>query len=325
LQEYVTQRGRWCLGLMQIVCGPMGPLARNRLPLADRIGLIDSFLFWSVTFAFRFACLLAPILYWFFGICLVDTGLPEVLSQFLPYIIAVFAAFRWATRGTILPLLTDVSQIMTMFEINQAVVTGLLKPNDRTFKVTAKGCRRDRVTVQWRMLGRFGVLTALTVIGMIYGMASDYGPGQAAGDGRIIVLFWSYYNLVVLGLAMAVCIELPRYRRDERFATDESVGIEIPGGLWRTRLIDLSSGGARLLGRAGLANGDMLTLHIDGVGPAAARLVYQGDDGFTVRFAADAALRDRLVRKLHSSRYGTGVDRISVWAILRGVGLRFVR
>src|SRR5439155_21272356 len=38
MKEYVTQRGRWCLGLMQILRSPLGPLSRAPLSLPLRIG-----------------------------------------------------------------------------------------------------------------------------------------------------------------------------------------------------------------------------------------------------------------------------------------------
>jgi len=51
LNEYATQRTRWCLGLVQICRGRSGPLRlHNGLPLSFRIGLIETFLYWGVSF-----------------------------------------------------------------------------------------------------------------------------------------------------------------------------------------------------------------------------------------------------------------------------------
>jgi hypothetical protein len=43
MKEYITQRGRWCLGLMQILRSPLEPLSRGRLSLSLRLGLTRSF------------------------------------------------------------------------------------------------------------------------------------------------------------------------------------------------------------------------------------------------------------------------------------------
>ncbi|WP_246709494.1 glycosyltransferase family 2 protein [Bradyrhizobium sp. 6(2017)] len=43
LQEYIVQRGRWCLGLMQIVRNSYSPFGLHRLGLMHRIGIIDHY------------------------------------------------------------------------------------------------------------------------------------------------------------------------------------------------------------------------------------------------------------------------------------------
>ena len=54
LKEYITQRSRWALGFAQICRGPLGPLRPgNGLTLIDRISLIDTFLYWFASYAFR--------------------------------------------------------------------------------------------------------------------------------------------------------------------------------------------------------------------------------------------------------------------------------
>jgi cellulose synthase/poly-beta-1,6-N-acetylglucosamine synthase-like glycosyltransferase len=63
INEYATQRARWCLGLVQICGGPSGPFRLgNRLPLSFRISLIETFLCWGAGYLFRVFCMLAPIL-----------------------------------------------------------------------------------------------------------------------------------------------------------------------------------------------------------------------------------------------------------------------
>ncbi|PWC31264.1 glycosyltransferase [Azospirillum sp. TSO35-2] len=326
LKEYVTQRGRWCLGLVQIVRGPTGPFSRSSLSVMDRVGLLDSFLYWATTFPFRLGCFLAPILYWWFGISVVNATAPDVIAYFVPYYAAVLIAFNWTTRGQMVPLLQDVSQMLTMFEILRAVTVGLLKPKGHAFKVTAKGGQRDRVTVQWSMMRRFGVLAALTAGGMIHAMLSDYAADGGAGDGKLIVLFWSFYNLVTLGLAMMVCVELPRFRQDERFWTDEEVRVGATGRSQRMRALDISAGGLRVWGSLdGLSIGGDLVVEVDGVGEMPATLVGQGEGTMSLRFVEDEATRERLTRKLHSGRYSAAAPSVSVEKILNGLRARMAR
>ena len=331
MKEYVTQRGRWCLGLVQIVRGSMGPFSRSSLSFMDRLGLFDSFFYWSATFAFRFTCFLVPILYWWFGVSVVSATGAGVVSYFLPYLAMLLIAMNWISRGLSIPLLADVSQMLGMFEIIRGVLMGLLKPKGQKFKVTAKGGQRDRVTIQWSMIRRFGILAVLTFGGILYSMIDDYAVASGRDNG--IVLFWSFYNLVTLLLAMIVCVELPRYRQDERFPTDEQVGIREDGqgkeGIRRMRVMDISAGGMLVRGRLEAEPGEgrpaTVIAHVEDIGPVPATVVRWNGETFALKFDTDEVLRDRLIRKLHSSRYSAGVPKISFGGIARGLGLRAMR
>jgi cellulose synthase (UDP-forming) len=48
LKEYISQRGRWCLGFMQITRGRSGPFSlTSKLTFIDRLSLVDTFLMWG--------------------------------------------------------------------------------------------------------------------------------------------------------------------------------------------------------------------------------------------------------------------------------------
>jgi cellulose synthase (UDP-forming) len=240
MTEYITQRGRWCLGLMQILRSPLGPFSRNRLSLPLRAGLIDAFLYWSVGFLFKLLCLLAPIVYWFTGVTMGTAPAADVIGHFLPYYVAVMVTLYWATGGLIQPVLTDVSHVLTMPAALRATVTGLLKPRGHPFKVTPKGGIRDRMLVQWRRIAGLGLLLGLTILGMLYGSLADYTPERQEAGSTAIVLFWSIYNIIVLLLAMAVCVEFPRYRSEERVATTEPVKVSAGENVFPAALTDIS-------------------------------------------------------------------------------------
>src|ERR1700686_883262 len=149
IKEYLTQRGRWCLGLMQILRSPWGPFSHSGVSLSYRIGLVDAFLYWGVSYLFKLLCLLTPIVYWFTGVTVGMASPGEVIGPFLPYYAAVMVTLYWTTGGLIQPVLTDVSHILTMPAALRGTVMGLLKPRGHQFEVTAKGGRRDRIRVQW--------------------------------------------------------------------------------------------------------------------------------------------------------------------------------
>jgi cellulose synthase (UDP-forming) len=325
IKEYLTQRGRWCLGLMQILRSPWGPFSRSGLSLSYRIGLVDAFLYWGVSYLFKLLCLLTPIVYWFTGVTVGMASPGEVIGHFLPYYAAVMVTLYWATGGLIQPVLTDVSHILTMPAALRATVTGLLKPRGHKFKVTAKGGQRDRLQVQWGIIAPFALLAGLTLAGMLYGSLADYTPERQAAGGTAIVLFWSIYNVVVLLLAMAACVELPRYRREERLATSERVRVSTENDCFTAALEDISLVGARILAPAPGPDGEATILELDGVGAVAGRIVRGSGAGFAVEFIHAEGSCDALTRKLYSGRYYEPTRDVQGHRLLRAVVARALR
>lgn len=210
LKEYVTQRGRWCLGTLQIARTKYGPFGRNRLRLRDRWSILDSVLYWSSTFLFRLAALVFPLLYWFGNVVVVNAPLPEAIDYFGCYYVWTMMTFNLVTKNMMVPILNDVQQILGAIPISRAAFIGLFGRRDQAFKVTAKGGERDKVVVQWQMMRPFMILFALTTLGLVIGIFSDHFAFSDAGDGKVIILFWSIYNLIVLAATMFTCVELPR-------------------------------------------------------------------------------------------------------------------
>ena len=325
MKEYITQRSRWCLGLMQILRSPLGPLSRSRLSLTYRIGLIDAFLYWGVSFVFKLLCLLAPSVYWFTGLTVGAASAGDVINHFLPYYAAVMIALGWVTGGLVQPVLTDIAHILTMPQALKATIAGLLKPRGWRFNVTAKGNRRDRVVVQWALIARFGLLAGLTLVGMLYGSFGDFTPERQAADASAIIVFWSAYNVIVLLLAMAVCVELPRYRREERFTTSETVGVSAGERAFTAPLADISIQGARVRAPSPGQPRDLVWLKLDHVGEVPSRIVYGNDQQFAVEFVETDSMRDALIRKVFSGRYDHPSTEVHAGGLLGALLSRILR
>ncbi|MDR6759564.1 cellulose synthase (UDP-forming) [Mycoplana sp. BE70] len=298
LKEYVTQRARWCLGLMQIARGRLGPLAKNRLRLRDRWSVMDSVFYWLTTFSFRLAAMTFPLLFWFFNIAVVDASVSDVIRYFGPYIIWVLFVLNFISSGMVVPIVNDVGQLLGAIPITRAAVVGLIKPKGHPFSVTAKGGDRTKVVVQWRLMIPFAVLAALTFAGLLIGIFSDHFAHNDAGDGKVIILFWTLYNLVVLGVTLAVCVELPRI--EKHFADQpERVVISVGGALRRVWMTDLTQQSARIRGLA-LDAGHRLEIKIRGVGVMPATVIESTADGGVLSLSMQPDQYDALLRRLYA-------------------------
>src|SRR5437763_2292653 len=325
MKEYVTQRGRWCLGLMQILRSPLGPLSTGRLSLPYRIGLIDAFLYWSAGFLFKLLCLLAPIIYWFTGVTVGTANVSAVIAHFLPYYLAVMVTLYWITGGLIQPVLTDVSHVLTMPASLKSTVIGLLRPRGHSFKVTPKGGSRKRLLVQWRRGAGFGLILGLTVLGMLYASLADYTPERQEAGSTAVVLFWTVYNSVVLLLAMAVCVEIPRFRGEERIASSEQV--QVPAGSFTITALqsDISVTGAQVRPPSPAEPGDFVSLTLQDVGEVEARITRPTADGFAVEFIETEAFRDALIRKIYCSPEARSSVNVSGARVLNALVVRAFR
>jgi cellulose synthase (UDP-forming) len=325
MAEYLTQRGRWCLGLMQIIRSGLGPFSPGSLSLRYRLGLIDAFLYWSGGFLFKLFCLVTPIVYWFTGVTVGSASAGDVVDYFLPYYAAVMLVLYWATGGLVQPVLTDVSHVLTMPAALKGAFIGLVKPRGHRFKVTDKGGRRDRVHVHWGLITRFGLLAGMTLAGMLYASLADYTPERQSAGATAIILFWSFYNVVVLVLAMAACVELPRYRREERLLTSELVRCWTSAGPFTAPLVDISVNGASILAPAPGGHGDAVMLRINEIDDLAGRITRASQESFAVEFIEADESRDALIRKLYSGRYYEGRRQVYGHRLFRAVMARALR
>ncbi|MGN6775889.1 glycosyltransferase [Rhizobium sp.] len=302
IAEYVTQRGRWCLGFMQIARSAWGPFGSAPLPLIDRISLVDAFLYWAISFPFRIICVAAPIVYALTGKAVIDTDPESVLSHYGPSISAAFLVLVWITRGRVLPVVSDASQLLITFDGMRAAVVGFFRPKGHRFKVTPKGGDRRGVTVQWRLMARFAILLAMTLASVAYGTLSEFSPiyGEKSAS---IWLFWSYYNALALLVATLTCIELPRSRVEE-FLTDEPVLIAWAESCDQYRVLQLSTAGATLCGKAPAIAGSEIVMKIDNVDShIPARIVGATRKTFEVEFVPSRIVTDALIRKLFLGSY----------------------
>jgi cellulose synthase (UDP-forming) len=303
VSEYITQRGRWCLGFMQIARSKWGVLGSAALPAVDRISLFDAFLYWGTSFPFRILCLIAPIMYGFTGLAVINADMPGVLDHYAPSVCTPVIVLAWITRGRVLPIITDAAQLLVSMDAMKAAAVGLFKQKGHKFKVTAKGGERGRLKVQWALLVRFLLPLLLATLGAVaYGTFYVFSPVYG-NQNAPIWLFWSYYNAIVIAVTIFTCIELPR-PKTEGFRVDETAGLTIGPLTRRHQVLLLSTSWAMLSGRAAVPLGAGVVLQLQGVSePLTARVSKLGKDSFEMTFETTPSLHEAIIRKLFSGRY----------------------
>ncbi len=320
LKEYITQRSRWCLGFMQICRGRSGPLSKKaNIGLLDRVFLIETFLYWSAAHAFRLLGMIVPVAYLLFNVVAVNVHVTDFLAHYLPCFIGQAIVITWLTQGRVMPVMSDVVQLVAAPAIIRAVVSGLVKPQNQKFQVTAKGGERSRRFIEWTMLRTFATLLVLTLVGVVYCFLTGIGPEYPGAS--VLALFWSWFNIVILTIACYICIEQPRQRKAERFDTAEQA-ILITGATASTFAIaDISGSGARFIGKAPGKRGETILVRLTSC-TVKASIAREGADFFAVKFDDTLATRVLLVRHTYSGRYSRALGEIRWIKVLRAVSAR---
>ncbi|WP_072370908.1 glycosyltransferase [Hyphomicrobium sp. NDB2Meth4] len=303
LKEYVSQRSRWALGFMQICRGPSGPFSTSvSTPFIQRLMLVDTFLHWSATHAFRLSALVIPAVYLLFNIQAVYAAVPDAVSHLFPFLVVQTAVIAWLTKGRVLPIMNDLSQLLVANDIAKSVLVGLFKPQGHKFEVTAKGGDRSKGFVQWKMLRMFLAYLIITVGGVIWAFGFD--DSRSLTDASAIALFWSWYNIVILTLACFVCFETSQQRQGDRFSGSGWAMVLAGADKAMLPIADISVSGMRLYGTAPGAVGSDVEIAFDGI-EVQAKVARIDVGDFAVEFAPSQEMHARLVRHIYGGGYGT--------------------
>ncbi len=322
LREYVTQRGRWSLGFMQILRGRSGPLAANGLGLIDRISLIETFLNWSFVYLYKIVGVFVPVVYLLFGIKAIEVSLYQMLAIFLPFYVFQSQTMAWISRGRVVPILTDVAQMLTAPAALKAVFIGLLRPRGHKFSVTAKGGDRSQRFIEWPLLRFFLWMLVMTTFAVEYAFALT--DRYLLMNEGLLALAWSWYNIVVLFLLCLICIEQPRLRQSGRFAADEVASVFLNGRRRFFRMRDMSVSGAHFEGNAGAPAGTTVLVRV-GKHSIVARIVRSTEESFAVRFENSLWARAAMVRHIYSAMRERAIRQVRTTPLVRALVRRIMK
>jgi cellulose synthase (UDP-forming) len=283
----------------------------SKLTFIDRLSLVDTFLMWAAVYPSRLFAIVVPVLYLVFNVKSVNASLSDVAIYFAPYYVWHTVAMTWLTRGRVLPIMSDVCQLVAAPEVLRAVVIGLLKPQGHKFKVTAKGGDRSRGFVEWPLLKINLALLGLTILSIGYAFYFNLrGDGVAFGA---LALFWSWYNLTIVCF---VCVEQPRRRKAERFETNELVTLRAGGQDHLRQLIDISISGARIAGAAPALGDGPVTCKIRN-SLVEAKIIRTGGGSFAIRFS--------MIRHFYSSQYVKAFESVNAASVGKAVVQRLLQ
>jgi cellulose synthase (UDP-forming) len=232
ITAHAIQRLRWARGTLQAFFIKSNPLTIPGLNPLQRLAHLEGLLHWFTSIS-RVGFLLVPLAYSFLGVIPIRASTPEILYFFLPYYLVQLSVFSWLNHRSRSALLSDIYSLVLCFPLAITVVRVMLNPFSRGFKVTPKGTASDRFSYNWGLALPLLILFIASAISLWInfgncmiqgGWLEGYGEtSKGLGLGWI----WSIYNLVMIGTALLILLDVPRPSPYEWFNLRRTVRINL--------------------------------------------------------------------------------------------------
>ncbi len=236
IAAHALQRLRWARGTLQAFFIKSNPLTIPGLSPIQRLAHLEGLLHWFTSIS-RVGYLLMPLAYSFLGIIPLRATAAELMYFFLPYYLVQLTVFSWLNYRSRSAVLSDIYSLALCFPLALTVVQVMLNPFAKGFKVTPKGTASDRFSFNWSLAAPLILLFGATAVSLWVnlGMCMIKGAWQQTVDPAIaeqakgigLGWLWSLYNLLMLGIALLILLDVPRPSPYEWFDLRRTVKLTI--------------------------------------------------------------------------------------------------
>jgi cellulose synthase (UDP-forming) len=259
---------------------------------------------------------LAPVVYWFSGVPALNCTIGGWVSFLIPCIMLRTAFMFWVSQGTYIPFWKSL-QLVYAANTTASLAALFATRQIRAHRATNKGLAPHHRTADRHLLIILAAYLIANIVGIWWGLVSNLSLTNNYEASQINT-FWGLYSILSTLVAMTVCIEVPRQRRDERFRVAEPIEIE---GIGHAGLLDISVHGARLA----IAHApELVQLRWRGLPPIAARRLRHQGDTASYRFELDEETTRQLTVEIFTSGLRATGERVRITELLHNVACRFI-
>ncbi|MGK7952653.1 MAG: glycosyltransferase [Xenococcaceae cyanobacterium] len=231
ISAHATQRLRWARGTLQAFFIKSNPLTIPGLNLFQRLAHLEGLLHWFTSIAAVFF-LLMPIAYAFLDIIPVRATFDEFLYFFLPYYVMQLTIFSWLNYRSRSAILSSIYGLVLAFPLALTVIQVILNPFSKGFKVTPKGTKSDRFSFNWKLAAPLLILFIFNAISLWINICACIleemnGAYSEQLYGLSLGWIWSSYNLITIGAALIILLDVPKPNLHEWFNLRRTVKIQL--------------------------------------------------------------------------------------------------
>ncbi|WP_404785596.1 glycosyltransferase [Altericista sp. CCNU0014] len=256
IADHASQRLRWARGTLQAFFIDANPLTIPGLTLLQRLAHLEGLLTWFTSIS-RVGFLMFPLAYAFLGVIPLRATMDELLYFFVPYTVAQFSTFAWLNGRSRSALLSDIYSLVLAFPLSLTVLRVMVNPFGRGFNVTPKGQARSSYRFNWSLAWPLIVMFVATAfslwrnlgISMIQGEWQATVSPEAAQTVKGVGLgwVWSSYNLLMIGIALLILLDVPKPDLYEWFNLRRTARLRVGDRTYWGSTTMLSEGGAEII------------------------------------------------------------------------------
>jgi cellulose synthase (UDP-forming) len=255
IADHANQRLRWARGTLQAFFIDANPLTIPGLTPLQRLAHFEGLLHWFTSIS-RVGFLLFPFAYAFLDVIPLRATMDEVIYFFLPYIVAQFSTFAWLNGRSRSALLSDIYSLVLAFPLALTVLRVMMNPFGHGFNVTPKGRVRSQYRFNWGLAWPLIIMFVATAfslwrnlgISMLKGAWQTTVSPELAQTVKGVGLgwVWSGYNLILIGIALLILLDVPKPDRYEWFNLRRTVRLRVGDCEYWGSTTMISEGGAEI-------------------------------------------------------------------------------
>ncbi|MGF6566233.1 UDP-forming cellulose synthase catalytic subunit [Kosakonia cowanii] len=261
LSAHIGQRIRWARGMVQIFRLD-NPLMGKGLKFAQRLCYVNA-MFHFLSGIPRLIFLTAPLAFLLLHAYIIYAPAIMIALFVMPHMVHASLTNSKIQGKFRHSFWSEIYETVLAWYIAPPTLVALINPHKGKFNVTAKGGLVEEEYVDWVISRPYIFLVLLNLLGMAVGIwRYFYGP-----ENEILTVFvsiaWVFYNMVILGGAVAVSVESKQVRRAHRVEMTMPAAIAREDGhLFSCTVQDFSDGGLgiKINGQAQVLEGQKVSL-----------------------------------------------------------------
>uniref|UniRef100_S0DEE3 Cellulose synthase catalytic subunit [UDP-forming] n=1 Tax=termite gut metagenome TaxID=433724 RepID=S0DEE3_9ZZZZ len=261
LSAHIGQRIRWARGMVQIFRMD-NPLFGKGLKWSQRICYANAMLHF-LSGVPRLIFLTAPLAFLLLHAYIIYAPALMIALFVLPHMIHASLTNSKIQGKYRHSFWSEIYETVLAWYIAPPTIVALINPKIGTFNVTAKGGLVKEEYVDWVISRPYLLLVILNLVGVVVGIWRYFtGPENEILTVWVSIV-WVFYNLIILGGAVAVSVESKQVRRSHRVEMRMPAAIAREDGhLFSCTLHDFSDGGVglKINGKAQVLEGQSVSL-----------------------------------------------------------------